>query len=85
MAKKDAVNEACEYLFTFDVGRKAHNQKVYYGSVVDEFAGNLGFHAMAYDQYKEKKQSAIERLIAQTSAPRDKETVEKIIKDAFQQ
>lgn len=85
LMKKDAVNEACEYLFTFDAGRKAHNQKVYYSSVVDEFAGNLGFHGIQHGQFEEKKQAAIERLIAQTSALRDKETVERIIKDAFQQ
>lgn len=82
--KKEAVINACEYLFTFDPAVKGRHEESYYRAAVDDIVRSEDLAKnMLHSEYEKRLSVAIDRLTTQTAALRDKKVVRGIVKDAF--
>lgn len=82
--KKDIIENACKYLFTFKTRDKTSHEKTFYKDIVEDIAINEGLgHTIYGNEYAQKVKLAVERLGSQTAALRNKEKVVQIVKDAF--
>jgi len=82
--KEDIVVNACQQLFTFEPISKSRYERLFYRNIVDQTAHSEGLVTnILHDEYERKASVAIERLVSQTSALRDRNVVRKIVKDAF--
>ena len=84
LGKEKEVINACEYLFIFAPTTKKRYEQLYFKSVVDNIVRSEGLaEGMLHKYYEEKASGAIHRMAAQTAVLRDKDTVRKIVRDAF--
>ena len=82
--KKDNINEACNYYFSYKEEEKAMFQKHFYENVVDEITKQEGLNiGILQTEYTLKKQKAIETLTTDTAKTRDITTIREIVKNAF--
>ncbi len=83
--KKDAVINACDSHFAFEPTAKNRFQKLFYKEAVDNITESDGLGKnMSHVDYETRVSRAIEQLMVHTSAFRDKETIRKIVKNAFE-
>lgn len=83
-SRRDAVFNACESLFTLEPEDKLRHQRLFYRQVVDEVVRLEGLNErLLHTDYEERAHGAVERLVAQTAVSRDRETIVKIVKNAF--
>lgn len=83
-SKRDQVFNACVGLFTLTPDEKDRYQKLFYRHVVDEIVNNDGLnHSLTHSDFESKAKSAVDRLLSQAAASRDRESMIQIVKDVF--
>jgi HD superfamily phosphohydrolase len=82
--KADAIVGGCQRLFTFLPDAKARFGRLFYKNMVGSLVRSLGLsNGLLHDEFEKREGAAIQTLLADTSAIRDRATITKIIKDAF--